>query len=102
MNVEVQQMGAVVNLRVQGEVDEEGAEMLKQQFRRLAVSQLTAVNLDFSGVKHIGSAGIGKLLVFYKDLAIHGGKLTVANLSDELFQLFTEMKLNSVFSITKA
>ena len=48
---------------------------MKRRFLEMDVTSLSEVVFDFSGVTFIGSAaGIGKLLLFYKNLAAHGGK----------------------------
>ena len=81
-------------------IDEHGAEALKSRFRDLTVASLKEVVLDFKNVSHIGSAGIGKLLLFYKDLAVNDGILRVVNVSSSINELFRMLKLNTVFSVT--
>ena len=101
MELNINQQGDTVKITIIGNVDERGAETLKTRFRELNVSQVKDLSFDFSQVSHIGSAGIGKLLLFYKDLAINGGKISVYNVSDSIYELFNVLKLDTIFNITK-
>ena len=101
MNIVVTRENQAVLIVLQGEIDEVGAEELKRRFRDVALSAPQRVSVDFAGVAHIGSAGIGKLLVFYKDLALHGTSLSLTRVPAPIFHLFREMKLDSIFSITE-
>ncbi len=102
MEINVTQNDNRARFELKGNIDERGAEDLKRHFRSLDVSSLKEAVFDFAGVTHIGSAGIGKLLLFYKDLAVTGGKIRIENTSGTVFELFTVLKLNTIFSITKA
>jgi len=101
MNIVVTRENQAVLIVLQGEIDEVGAEELKRRFRDVALSAPQRVSVDFAGVIHIGSAGIGKLLVFYKDLALHGTSMSLTRVPAPIFHLFREMKLDSIFSITE-
>lgn len=102
MNLSVSQTSDQAVLELEGAVDERGAEELKARFRGLPLNQLKVVTLDFGKVTHIGSAGIGKLLVFYKDLAVYDGKLVLVKVPAVIHQMFVEMKLDTLFSIARA
>lgn len=86
-------------IQVEGDVDERGSEELKHRFQELPHSQLNEVIVDFKAVSHIGSAGIGKLLVLYKDLAVYNARLRLTNVPRPIYNLLCEMKLNTIFSI---
>ena len=64
MNIRITQENGTVLVTLQGDIDECGAEEIKTQFREVAQRAPHAVAVDFAAVSHIGSAGIGKLLVF--------------------------------------
>lgn len=102
MDVSVSHNQDNVNFTINGEIDEQGAEEIKTKFLELDKSAFKNVTFDFARVSHIGSAGIGKLLLIYKDIAINGGEVRVINLSEAIYTLFLTLKLNSVFTITKA
>lgn len=101
MNITTTREGHLVRVALQGEVDELAAEELKRQLRDVALTAPQRVEINFAGVTHIGSAGIGKLLVFYKDLAIHGAILALVRVPTPIYHLLREMKLDSIFSITE-
>lgn len=90
-----------ITINVDGVIDEKGAEELKGNFTQLQVAPPPYVVLNLSGVGHIGSSGIGKILLFYKNLAIKNSRLELVGLSPMLFELFHELKLDSLFAISK-
>ena len=102
MNISVSRVGDQVTLEIEGAVDERGAEELKARFRSLPLHEIKTVAVDFGKVTHIGSAGIGKLLVFYKDLAVYDAKLALVKVPALICQMFVEMKLDTLFSISRA
>lgn len=101
MNIAVTRENQVVRVALQGEIDELAAEELKNRLHDVALTAPQRVEIDFAGVTRIGSSGIGKLLVFYKDLALHGAVLALTRVPGPIFHLFREMKLDSIFAITE-
>ena len=91
-----------VRIVLEGEIDECGAEEVKTVFREVALTAPQTVAVDFAAVTHIGSAGIGRLLVFYKDLAIHGARLSLVRVPPPLFHLFREMRLDTIFAMMES
>ena len=85
-------------VEIMGDIDEKGAEILKEKL--LEMNQLKVVEINFGNVGYIGSSGIGKLLLFYKNLSYHGGTMSVTHLQPDIFRLFKELKLDTIFSIT--
>jgi anti-anti-sigma factor len=102
MELTVTPQGDQVFVEVVGSIDERGAEDLKRRFLELDVSSVKEVVFDFSGVTFIGSAGIGKLLLFYKNLAAQGGKITIQNMSKDIYTMFKVVKLDKIFNISPA
>jgi len=100
MDVQVTQEGSNARFTLNGKIDESGAEELKARFLGLNRTALKEVVFDFKGVSHIGSAGIGKLLLFYKELAISGGSIRIINISDSIRDLFRVLKLDTIFTIS--
>ncbi|MDM8521802.1 STAS domain-containing protein [Desulfococcaceae bacterium HSG8] len=101
MEIIVSQEGDRALFKVRGDIDELGAEDLKNRFRELDISSLREASFDFGKVNHIGSAGIGKLLLFYKDLALKGGKIKILNVSETIYELLKVLKLDTIFDISK-
>ena len=85
---------------VQGSIDEAGAEEIKRCYRENNDPAVKEVVFDLGGASHIGSAGIGKLMLIYKEMALRGGQLMVVRASEPVFDLLTTVKLDTIFSIT--
>lgn len=85
-------------VEIRGDVDEKGAELLKAKLREMA--NLKEVTIDMGDVAYIGSSGIGKLLLFYKNIAMQGGRVFLVNVQNDVLQLFRELKLDTIFVIS--
>ena len=99
MNIDVVKKEKDVFFTIDGNIDERGAEDLKACFLRLNLSSVKNVIFDFTRVQHIGSAGIGKFLLFYKELSLMGGNIIIENTSETIASLFRELKLDTIFKI---
>ncbi len=102
MEMTVIDKGQGVRFALHGNIDEQGAETLKTRFNQLDFAALGEVVIDLKEVTHIGSSGIGKILLFYKRLAAHGGTIKLENVAPPIFDLLSELKLGSLFPISKA
>ena len=85
---------------IEGEIDEQGAKTMKQIFIEAFNNTIKEVTFDFKNVTHIGSAGIGKLLLFYKEVAIGNGQINIINTPSHIINLLKSMKLDSIFSMS--
>lgn len=101
MQIETSQLEHKVRIKLQGILDEKGAEALKSSINQLRLDTVKEVEIDYSQVQHVGSSGIGKMLLLYKHLASQGGKMTVSNLPGPIFELFIELKMDTLFTITR-
>lgn len=99
MEIVTENRDQTVILRVNGRVDEKGAEELKNSFSALSLSGISQVHVDFQNLQYIGSSGIGKLLLFYKNLGVQHIQLRVINTPPAIHELMKELKLDTVFSI---
>ncbi|MFW8601309.1 STAS domain-containing protein [Desulfobacterota bacterium M19] len=86
-------------IMITGELDEQGAEQLKEAFTTLLGKAPAAVKINLIGIEIMGSSAIGKILLFYKNFTVGGGSLSVINLAPHLLELFKELKLDSLFPI---
>jgi len=102
MNINIITNGPTATMTLSGKIDEQHAEVLKKNFYELNFSLLDHIILDFQHVSHIGSAGIGKLLLFYKDFAIKGGRISLKNVSKPLYDVFKVVKLDTLMDINPA
>jgi anti-sigma B factor antagonist len=99
MNVKVNVDGQKTVMEVSGSVDIPGAEYLKKSLTKVLESDTLEVEIDFKEVSFIGSSGIGKLLLFYKNFTAKGGKISMVNLNKEITMLFKAIKLDKLFNI---
>ncbi len=88
-----------VRLALRGAIDRKGAEVLEKEFRSVDFVKIRLLELDFSNVPTIDSAGIGKLLMIHKELAIQGGNVRILNASDDISLLLTELNLKALFGV---
>ena len=61
----------------------------------------TQLTVDLGGVKMVDSDGVGALIAAHKALAKNGGKLTIANPSDDICEFFRLMHLDKQFTIKR-
>lgn len=101
MELNVTQEGKQARFKIRGDIDERGAEKLKFIFQQMNTSCFEEVVFDFTEVPYIGSAGIGKLVFFYKHLSLYGGRMRIENASETVCELFNILKLDTVFTISK-
>ncbi len=90
-----------IHAKVSGEIDERGAEDLKRRFGQVKLSDGIGVTFDFGDVTHIGSSGLGKLLLFYKMVSSYNGSIRFERLSQPVYDLFQQLKLNTIFGISR-
>jgi len=100
MELKVDYDGSTARVIIVGDIDDDGANKLKAKLVELAGQNLTEVIFDFAKVRFIGSTGIGKMLLFYKNLAAKGGRLSVVNMNEDLHTMFSVIKLDKVFNIS--
>ena len=102
MEMTIKPQDQKIDIEINGSIDERGAEELKRRFLELDTSSIREVVFDFGGVSFIGSAGIGKLLLFYKNLAAHGGRIVIQGMSKDIYTMFKVVKLDKIFTISQA
>ncbi len=98
-DIRVSQTGHSVTFHVSGVVDEHGSAALKTSFEGITVNGLDEVVFDFQNVSYIGSAGLGKLLLFYKKLSIENVNMRVNTVAGTVRDILMELKLNTLFTI---
>ncbi|UCD27453.1 MAG: STAS domain-containing protein [Planctomycetota bacterium] len=55
--------------------------------------------LDFKNVEHLSSAALGMLITLNKQLGKQQGQLVLANINDQILEVFKITKLNKLFNI---
>jgi anti-sigma B factor antagonist len=57
--------------------------------------------LDFTNVKYLNSMELGTLVTLHKQVEATGGRLTLFNLSAQVFELFAVTRLDTVLGICR-
>ncbi len=99
MDIRVERKDAQATVYLAGAIDIEGSESLKAELARLSDGRVQEALLDFGDVTFIGSSGIGKLLLFYKNFTNAGGRIRIARLNGNMQSLFRAIKLDKLFQI---
>jgi anti-sigma B factor antagonist len=89
-----------VRITIMGPIDGAGGAELSAKFAELAKDpSIRHAEFDLSDVPSITSAGIGKLLAFYKHFDQAGGGMRIAELSPQLTKQFKEIHLDKIIPI---
>jgi anti-sigma B factor antagonist len=100
ITIDVTQSERTATISVFGVIDEQGAAELKDRFEKLNRTALGEVAFNFTNASYIGSAGLGKLLLFYKKLSTDNIKMRVQCPSGTIRNTMMELKLDSLFTIS--
>lgn len=101
MEVKITTEGAQIHMLVSGSIDEIGAQKLEDCFNKLDLKSAKEVLFNFKQVTYIGSAGVGILLLLYKKLALHNGRIIIESIPKELYSLLADdMNLGRVFTLS--
>ena len=99
MEFKVVENGTALQVSIIGAVDNENAEDLKQEFQQLLKKEFEEAVFDLTYVPFITSSGIGKFLIFYKNIVAKGKKMRIEGINDNLLELFKSIKLDQLFPI---
>ncbi len=102
MELNLMQQNGTLNISIIGAVDNSGAEELKEYFQEILDRDFKEAVFDLSFVPFITSSGIGKFLIFYKNIVSRGKKMRIKGINDNLYELFRSIKLDQLFPIEKA
>ena len=89
-----------IKFELGGTIDQKGAEELKERFNEVD-SSIKEVVLNLSKVTHIGSAGIGKIMLLYKKMAMGSGEIKIERVPSNIYDLFKVVKLDTIIPISK-
>ncbi len=99
MNIKTTKQETKATVYISGSIDIPGSENMKKVFHQLLEENFKEITINFEEVTFIGSSGIGKLLLFYKNMMAKGGKVNIINMNDEIIALFKSIKLDKLFNI---
>ncbi len=80
MNVKTTVDGKTTIVKIEGRVDEKGAQILGENLSKLSAKGVNQMLVDLSGVEFIGSSGIGKLLVVAREAQKSGGQVSLCSI----------------------
>jgi len=87
-------------MHLEGKIDISTADDFKNKVTSLIDEGIYHICLDFSQVSGIDSSGLGKLLLFQKQLSEKGGKLRIRNVTSEYVKkIFSLVHLYKVIEI---
>jgi len=74
-------------------------EDLRSTLKKILSENVSTITMDFQSIDIIDSMGIGLLVSTHNTLASRESELIITNLSSDLLELFTVMRLNEFFTI---
>lgn len=102
MNIKYYYNEDTVDIYVEGIIDATTSSDLNIKFQEIMSNpSIKNVNLDLKNVESINSSGIGKILRFYKYIDDIGGEFKIIHVSDRLFEIFRDINLDKIISISK-
>ncbi len=99
MEFKLSNQNGAVHVSIIGAVDNDNAEDLKEQFQDLLAKDFSEAVFDLTYVPFITSSGIGKFLIFYKNIVAKGKKMRIKGINENLLELFKSIKLDQLFPI---
>jgi len=99
MQVNLEEMGNISVVRVQGDIDINSSPDVKKSFDDLIQNKKEKVVVNLKEVDYVDSSGLATLVEVLKKLRSYGGSLKLTNLSEKVLGLFEITKLNKLFDI---
>lgn len=89
----------IASIKVDGILNSDNADLLQEKLNEVLASGAEILELDFFDCRGISSTGIGKILLFYKDFIGRGGEVEVSRCSNTVYELFSMLKINQLFTV---
>lgn len=100
MDVHSRDVGDVLIFDLSGNIRSDGEyDPFKEAADSCIRKKRYKVLLNFQDVDYINSAGLGRLILFLKVLEGHSGQIGISNLSEELKELFSFTRLDTIIRI---
>ena len=74
----------------------------RDKLLKLVKEGIEELTLDLRQVEMVDSVGLGVIIAAHNSLRGIGGKLTVKNVSSDIYRLFKTMRLDQHFEVIKA
>lgn len=85
---------------IKGEIDVSNCDQFKEKLYEIVDTTKTDLQLDFSDLRYIDSAGLGILVGTYKRLKEVDLKLIISGSSENIKKLFYITKLDTLIDVT--
>ena len=102
MDIELIKELDMVTAIINGNIDSDGTQKLAENLQKIKeIDNANKIIFDLQHVNTITSAGIGKLLNFFKYIDMKRGTMEINGISDNLYSQFNEIHLDRIFPIKK-
>ncbi|MHC1701530.1 MAG: ATP-binding protein [Humidesulfovibrio sp.] len=92
----------LVRISLESSVSAKNAQTLRELFKQHVQDGARNIELDFGRVESIDSVGIGLLVATHNSLSKVGGSLSLCGVGQDIYQLFTLMRLDKHFHVGQA
>lgn len=99
MSIEMNIKGDTALMKIDGFLNSDNVQLFQEKLDEVLASSARYLDLDLYECKTISSTGIGKLLLFYKNFIGKGGEIEVTRSSNTVYDLFSTLKLNQLFTV---
>jgi len=99
LQIEMEQRGKVLVVRLKGELDHHTADHVKQRMEEAIENGSLHVILSVKDLTFMDSSGLGVILGRYKQITAKGGKMVVCDMSPSVYRLFEMSGLFKILSI---
>lgn len=99
MTIELTSDNKTARLKIDGILTSDNSYILQDKLNEVLKGEYTYLELDLLECRNISSTGIGKILLFYKDFIAKGGEIEVIRCSHGVYELFSMLKLNQLFTV---
>ncbi len=96
---EVEKKKETVLIRFTDKLASAAVEELRGTLKKMLSENISSITMDFKSIDLIDSMGIGLLVSTHNTLSSRDSELIITNLSPDLLELFTVMRLNEFFTI---
>lgn len=89
-------------IRPEADIVSSTVDGLRIELKDLLSQGVSEIAFDLKGVDVVDSIGLGLIIATNNSLIKRGGKLSVINLSPNVYNLFKSMRLDHHFTVTSA
>lgn len=99
MNIDLTYDKKTAYMKIEGILTSDNSYILQDKLNEILRGESVLLEMDLLECRNISSTGIGKILLFYKDFIAKGGEIEVIRCSHNVYELFSMLKLNQLFTV---